>query len=102
LRATNGAQYGDDHALMHSGATTEITKEVLAMITTTYATKRRQADLGMPASRCAQAAWQRALPEFTGVVSVLGTDVHGDARIDVRTATAGLIFPGTSAWSPPT
>jgi hypothetical protein len=75
-----------------------ITKEVLAMITTVYATKNRQADLAMPISRCAQAAWLRALPEFQGEVSVLGTDVH----VDVRIATAGLTFPGTTAWSPPT
>jgi hypothetical protein len=75
-----------------------ITKEVLAMITTAYADKNRQADLAMPISRCAQVSWLRALPEFKGEVSVLGTDVHGDVRV----VTADPTFPGTSAWSPPT
>ena len=75
-----------------------ITEEVLAMITTSSYNKSRQADLAMPTHRCADAAWLRALPEFMGEVSVLGTAVKGGVRIttaDVRT------FPGTTAWSPP-
>jgi hypothetical protein len=73
-----------------------ITKEVLAMITTVYATRTRQADLAMPSFRCDQVAWLRALPEFKGEVSVLGTGVHGDVR------NTALSVPGTTAWSPPT
>jgi hypothetical protein len=74
-----------------------ITKEVLAMITTTYATRNRQADLAMPSIRCAQVASLRALPVITGEVSVQGTGVFGHAR-----TAADLTFPGTTAWSPPT
>jgi len=75
-----------------------IAEEVLAMITTASYAKSRQADLAMPTHGCVDASWLRALPEFTGEVSVQGTAVNGGIRIttaDVRT------FPGTTAWSPP-
>jgi hypothetical protein len=68
------------------------------MITNVLLNQSRQANLGMPISRCDDAAWLRALPMTTGEVSV-----HTDATRDrIVVKTDGYAFPGTGAWSPPT
>ena len=67
------------------------------MISNVLSNQSRQADLGMPISRC-DAAWLRALPMTTGEVSV-----HTAAKRDrIVVTTDGYAFPGTRAWSPPT
>jgi hypothetical protein len=69
------------------------------MITYVSPNQSRQADLAMPISRCDDASWLRALPEFMGEVSVLGTAVKGGIRL----VTADVHnLPGNPAWSPPT
>ena len=71
------------------------------MITFASSNPSRQADLAMPISRCADAAWLRALPVFMGEVSAQGTAVKGGIR--VRTATTDVHYlPGNPAWRPPT
>jgi len=68
------------------------------MITNVLLNQSRQANLGMPISRCDDAAWLRALPMTTGEVSV-----HTAAARDrIVVTTDGYAFPGTGAWSPPT
>ncbi len=81
-----------------------IAEEVLAMITTFVYDLGRQADLAMPTHGCADASWLRALPEFTGEVSVQGIATADCAvKAGVRVPTADVrTFPGTTAWSPPT
>jgi hypothetical protein len=99
LRSSEGPEYGVEDPTAEAWESHDDRKEVFAMITTVYSTTSRQADLAMPTSRCADAAWLRALPEFMGEVSVLTGDVKGHVRI----ATADLsTLPGTTAWSPPT
>jgi hypothetical protein len=68
------------------------------MITIVSPNPSRQAVFAMPTSRCDDAAWLRALPTFTGEVSVLGADV----RDRIVVADAPTFLGGTPAWSPPT
>ena len=51
------------------------------MITLASPNQSRQGYFAMPAFRCDDAAWLRALPVVTGVVSVPATDVKGVVRI---------------------
>ena len=68
------------------------------MISNVLYSQSRQANLGMPISRCDDAAWLRALPVTTGEVSV-----HTAAKRDrIVVTTDGFAFPGNRAWSPPT
>ena len=66
------------------------------MISNVLFNQSRQANLGMPVSRCDDAAWLRALPMTKGEVSV-----HTAAKRDRIVTTDGYAFPGTRAWSPP-
>jgi hypothetical protein len=67
------------------------------MITTSYTFRNDAAHCAMPFSGRHQAGWLSALPAIKGDVSVQGTAVLRD-----RFVAAGLTFPGTTAWSPPT
>ncbi len=83
------------------------------MITIASNHNSRQADLGMPTLRCADATWLRALPAFKGEVSVQETAHNGSTAITpvatrvavqaaFRVATTDVrTLPGTTAWSPP-
>jgi hypothetical protein len=77
------------------------------MINQTMNTRRRQAELVMPACDTTVAAATRALPLAGGVsvpaaavASFDGTAVSGYGHTTDDTVIKGA-FPGASAWSPP-